>query len=111
MAVIKPALRSLQARADIDNAIDYYLGEAPHMVDPFVDALEKGTAHIQRAPGTGSPRYAHELDMPGLRFWLLGKFPYGLFYLEHEDHLLIIRLVHMSRDIPASLHSPSASPY
>lgn len=103
MVVIKPALRSPQARADIENAIDYYVVEAPHRVDSFLDALEKATAHIQRATGTGSPRYAHELDMPDLRFWLLDKLPYGLFYLEHEDHLLVIRLVHMRREIPASL--------
>ena len=73
------------------------------MVGDFVDALEIAVAHVQRAPGTGSPRYAHELDLPGLRFWSLRKFPYSLFYFEHEDHLFVIRLVHMSRDIPASL--------
>ena len=71
----------------------------------FADALEKAVTHIQREPGTGSARYAHELDIPGLRFWLMGRFPYGLFYLEHEDHLLLVRLVHMSRDIPASLRT------
>jgi toxin ParE1/3/4 len=103
MPAIKPALRSPQARTDIENAIDYYLLEAPHMVDHFIDALEKATAHLQRAPGTGSPRYALELNMPGLRFWALTKFPYALFYLEHEDHLWVIRLMHMSQDIPASL--------
>ena len=103
MAAIKPALHSPQARADIEDAIDYYAVEAPHMVAHFIDALEKATAHIQRAPGTGSPRYAVELDLPGLRFWALNKFPFSLFYTEHEDHLWVIRLVHMSRDMPASL--------
>ena len=96
-------LRSALAQADIEDALAYYLADAPHMVGDFVDALEIAVAHVQRAPGTGSPRYAHELDLPGLRFWSLRKFPYSLFYFEHEDHLLVIRLVHMSRDIPASL--------
>ena len=96
-------LRSAQAQTDIEDALAHYVAEAPHMVGDFVDALEIAVAHVQRAPGTGSPRYAHELDIPGLRFWSLRKFPYSLFYLEHEDHLLLIRLVHMSRDIPASL--------
>ena len=99
----KQALRSALAQADIEDALAYYLAEAPHMVGVFVDALEIAVAHVQRAPGTGSPRYAHELDIPGLRFWSLRKFPYSLFYLEHENHLLFIRLVHMSRDIPAWL--------
>ena len=75
------------------------------MAANFIDALERAIAHIQRAPGTGSPRYAHELDIPALRFWRLSKFPYSLFYLEQEDHLLVIRLVHLSRDIPVSLQA------
>lgn len=108
MAVIKPALRSTQARLDIEAALDYYALQAPPMVASFVDALERAVAHIQLSPGTGSPRYASELDLPGLRFWTLNKFPYGLFYLEQIDHLLVIRLVHMSRDIPASLQSPAS---
>lgn len=110
MAAIKPALHSPQARADIESAIDYYAVDAPHMVSHFIDALEKATQHIQRAPGTGSPRYAVELNLPGLQFWALNKFPFSLFYTEHKDHLWVIRLVHMSRDIPASLQEklPSA---
>lgn len=103
MAGMKPALHSLQARVDIENAIDYCLVEAPHMVEHFIDALEKATAHIQRSPGTGSPRYAVELNIPGLQFWTLNKFPFSLFYMEQEDHLWVVRLVHMSRDIPPSL--------
>lgn len=105
MPVLKPAWRSPQARADIETALDFYLLEAPHMVDPFIDALEKATTHLQRAPGTGSPRYAHALAMPGLRFWTLNKFPYALFYMEQEDHVWVIRLLHMSQDIPASLQA------
>lgn len=73
------------------------------MADTFLDALEKAVTHIQRAPGTGSSRYAQALGLPGLRFWGLGKFPFSLFYIEQADHLWVIRLVHMSRDIPASL--------
>lgn len=100
---MKPALRSPQARADIEDALDYYQLEAPHMAGTFLDALEKAVTHIQRAPGTGSPRYAQELGLSGLRFWGLGKFPYSLFYIEQPDHLWVIRLVHMRRDIPVSL--------
>lgn len=100
---MKPVLRSPQARADVEDALDWYLTHAPHMAAPFVDALENAVVHIQRSPGTGSPRYALELVIPGLRFWTLNKFPFGLFYIEQEDHLWVIRLVHMSRDIPASL--------
>ena len=100
---MKPVLRSPQARADIEDALDYYQLEAPHMVSAFLDALENAVNHIQRAPGTGSPRYAQDLGLAGMRFWGLNKFPFSLFYIEQPDHLWVIRLVHMSRDIPASL--------
>ncbi len=100
---MKPVLRSPQAQADIEDALDDYQLEAPHMANVFLDALEKAVTHIQRAPSTGSPRYAQELGLSGLKFWGLHKFPFSLFYIEQADKLWVIRLVHMSRDIPASL--------
>lgn len=103
MAVPKQVIRSTQAQLDVQEALAYYQFAAPHAVDAFLNALQRAVAHIQRAPGTGSPRYAIDLDIPGLRFWLLSKFPYGLFYLEQDDQVLVIRLVHMAQDIPASL--------
>lgn len=103
MASPKQVIRSAQAQSDVEEALAYYQLEAPHAVDAFVNALERAVAHIQRAPGSGSPRYAVELDILGLRFWLLSKFPYGLFYLEQDHQLLVIRLIHMARDIPPSL--------
>ena len=105
MALPKQVIRSVQTQLDVQEALAYFQLEAPHAVDAFVNALERAVLHIQRAPGTGSPRYAIELDMPGLRFWLLSKFPYGLFYLEQDVQLLVIRLIHMVRDIPASLQA------
>ena len=100
---MKPVLRSPQVRADIEDALDYYQLEAPHVANAFLDSLEKAVTHIQRAPGTGSPRNAQELGLAGLRFWGLSKFPFSLFYIEQAEHLWVIRGVHMSRDIPASL--------
>ncbi len=100
---MKPAIRSARAKADIRAALEHYIAEAPHVAEGFVAALEKATAQIERQPGIGAPRYAHELDIPRLRHWSLNRFPYALFYIEHDDHLDLIRVVHMSRDIPSSL--------
>ena len=100
---MKPVLRSPQARADIEDALDYHALETPHMANAFLDALDKAVTHTQRAPGTGSPRNAQELGLSGLSFWGLNKFPFSLFYIEQADDLWVIRLVHISREIPASL--------
>ena len=100
---MKPAVLSARAAADIQAALEVDIAEAPHVAEAFVAALEKATAQIERQPGIGSPRYAHELDIPLLRFWNLSRFSYGLFYLEHDDQLGVIRMLHLSRDLPASL--------
>ena len=102
---MKPAIRSEQAEQDIQHALDYHLGVSTQTASRFLDALEQAAAHIQTHPGSGSPRYAHELAIPQLRFWLLHGFPYALFYIEHHDHLDVIRLPHLQQDIPESLRA------
>ena len=100
---MKPAFRSALAELDIRSALDFYLAEAAPVAVRFVDALERATRQIELNPASGSPRYALELGIPGVRYWQLGRFPYALFYIEHADHLDVIRCVHLSRDIPACL--------
>ncbi len=93
-----------RANRDVDAAIDYYLGEAGEKVAlGFIDSLEQAYRHIASHPATGSPRYAHELDLPDLRSWPLGRYPYLVFFVERDDHIDIWRVLHGERDIPASL--------
>jgi plasmid stabilization system protein ParE len=56
---------------------------------------------ISRNPGTGSPRYAHELNLPGLQSWPLMRYPHLVFYVERPDHIDVWRVLHGQRDIPA----------
>lgn len=63
----KLLVRRARADADVAEAIDYDLAESPASALRFVDALEAAYMHIRRVPATGSPRYAHELNLPGLR--------------------------------------------
>ena len=76
--------------------------------DEFIDALEKAYGHIGRHPATGSPRYAHELNLPGLRAWPLTRYPYIVFYVERSDHIDVWRVLHGQRDIPAWMQEPDA---
>src|SRR6185503_7939581 len=55
------------------------------------DALEHAYSHIGRHPGSGSSRYAHELNLPGRRFWPLQKHPHLIFYVERSDHVDVWR--------------------
>jgi toxin ParE1/3/4 len=92
------------AERDIAGAFDHYLKEAGGKVaTAFVFAANAALAHISEYPSTGSPRYGQLLDIPGLRSWLVRTFPYTFFYVVHEKHLDVIRLLHQNTDIPAQL--------
>jgi toxin ParE1/3/4 len=104
---VKEAVRSAAAASDVIDAVEHYLAEAPHVASDFIDELERAVRHIERHPSSGSPRYAHELDIPQLRHWPLRRFPFALFYIEHADRLDILRCVHMTRDIPVTLRDES----
>ena len=100
--------RAVVARAaairDVDEAIDYYLraGSETAALD-FIAAVEGAYRHLARAPESGSPRYAHELEIPGLRSWPLRGFPYLVFYVERAEHVDVWRVLHGERDIPETL--------
>ena len=55
---------------------------------------------------TGSPRYAQELDLPGLRMWGLRRFPHLVFYMNLETHIDVWRVLHGERDLPGWLREP-----
>jgi toxin ParE1/3/4 len=89
------------ASRDIEAAIDHYLSEgAATAAMDFVHSVETAYAHISRQPAFGSPRYAHELHLPGLRSWPLTRFPCLIFYFELSDRVDVWRVLHEGRDNP-----------
>lgn len=90
------------AERDINEALNFYLAEANGKVAlGFIDALERAYRLIGERPDAGSNRYAHELDLPGLRGWPLRGYPYVVFYVAREDHIDVWRVLHATRHIPA----------
>ena len=103
---VKPVIPREQANRDVDAIVEYYLSEgAARAALGFIDALEQTYAHISRHPATGSPRYAHELNLPGLRFRPLPRYPQLVFYIEHGVQVDVWRVLNGSNDIPAWLRS------
>lgn len=101
---VKPIVPRSEANRDVLEAIDHYLGEsAEHAALGFIEALEQAYAHIGRHPATGSPHYAHALNIPGLRSWPLTRYPHLVFFIERDDHIDVWRVLHGLRDIPAWL--------
>lgn len=101
----KPVLRQI-AEQDIENGFNHYLQDASaEVATSFIGAVDTGLQYIEHHPGAGSPRYGELLDTPGLRSWLVSRFPYILFYIERDAHLDVIRLLHQHSDIPAQLRT------
>ncbi|MBP8306162.1 MAG: type II toxin-antitoxin system RelE/ParE family toxin [Burkholderiaceae bacterium] len=97
----KPVIARELAGRDVNDAIGHHLKEAGEPAAlGFVDDLERAYAHISRHPDTGSPRYAHELNLPGLRAWSLKRYPYLVFCVNRADHIDVWRVLQGRRDIP-----------
>ena len=100
----RPLIPRERAHRDVDEAIAWYLHEAgADTALAFVAALEKAYAAIADRPRTGSPRYAHELNLLDLRHRKLARFPWLVFYVEREEHIDVWRVLDARRDIPAWL--------
>ena len=103
----KPVVLRERAKRDIDEAIEHYLSEAgPAVALDFIDALDDTLRQIGEQPASGSPRHAHELDIPGLRFRSVGRYPYLVFYVERDAEIDVWRALHGARDIPAWMRPP-----
>jgi toxin ParE1/3/4 len=92
------------ANNDVQSISDYYIQEeSPDAAKRFLDALVLVTDRISRQPAAGSPRYSHKLNVPGLRFCLVPRFPYLVFYKATPEGVDIWRIFHAQRDFLASL--------
>ncbi len=95
----------LQRRAmrELVDARAYYRHEAPHMVGEFASTVDAELQYLRQHAATGSPRYGLQLGMPGLRSLPVKRFPYVIFFLDQGDHIVVVRVLHQARDIPAHL--------
>ena len=99
---LKPVHPLDRALADVEDAVSRYARQAGSDVAlRFVAAVEAKFAAIAEHPGGGSPRYAHELNLPGLRHHSMARFPWLVFYVEREDRIDVWRVLNARSDIPA----------
>jgi toxin ParE1/3/4 len=105
----KPVLPRELAHRDVEAAVDYYLREAgPDVALGFIEALQSAYRAIADRPGLGSPRYAQELALPGLRSREVKGFPYLAFHIQRDDHIDGWRVLHGRRDVPSRMREAEA---
>ncbi len=106
---LKPVVPRDAANRDVRDALSNYAAETSREVAlGFIDSLDEAFAHIGRSPSSGSPRYAHELKLPGLRSRQLKRYPYIVFFIDRADYVDVWRVLHAEKDIPGWLRPPSA---
>lgn len=104
---VTPVVLRERARRDVDAAVEYFLSEAgAEGALAFIGALQDTFRQIGEHPAAGSPRHAQELDVPGLRFRTVGKFPYLVFHVEQRAEADVWRILHGTRDVAAWMREP-----
>jgi toxin ParE1/3/4 len=95
------------ASRDVREAANYYTDTVDaDTAFRFARAVNAATDEIANSPKLGSPRYAELASLPGLRNRKLKRFPQVVFYMEYDDHIEIVRVLHPAQDIPAWLSEP-----
>jgi toxin ParE1/3/4 len=103
---MKPVRLTRKADSDIDTCFAWIAKDNPAAALRFLDAIELTCDALSRMPGIGSPRYAEIPLVRGVRMLAIKDFEnYLLFYLEREDSVDVIRVLHGARDIPEALQS------
>jgi toxin ParE1/3/4 len=103
---MKPVRITPRADSDIDSCFVWIAKDNPAAALRFLDAIELTCGGVSRTPGIGSPRYAEIPLVHGVRMLTIKDFEnYLLFYLEYEDCVDVIRVLHGARDIPEALQS------
>jgi toxin ParE1/3/4 len=100
----KPLVPRALAHVDVIVAAGNCEAPSAAAASVFIDALEAAVAHLRLAPGTGRPRWAIELDLPGMRSRPLARHPHLVFYVEQPARIEIWRVLYFKRDIPGVWH-------
>jgi toxin ParE1/3/4 len=93
-----------QADHDIDEHAAYLSEQDPKIARRFLEALQRDCVTLCLHPELGNERYRDILsDEAPVRFIPVGDgfSSWLIFYLSSDEGILVIRVVHGSRDIPA----------
>ncbi|MEY4983434.1 MAG: hypothetical protein RIR62_1700 [Pseudomonadota bacterium] len=92
------------ARRDLKDATVHYSAVAGQSVAArFVDAWTECRVLLSTYPEAGSPRFGVALGAPDIRSLPLRGFPYLVFYRIGPQGIMVLRILHSARDIPATL--------
>jgi len=89
------------ARRDLSEAASWLARTSPEAAEAFIAAVVRGAKLVRERPLIGRER--PELLPTLYRFWRVSRFPYVLAYNAERRPPLIVRVLHMARDLSAVL--------
>lgn len=81
-----------EALSEYAEAVQYYAEQKAEVAQAFINAIENIVYRIQESP----TRYA-AID-EDVRRCMARKFPYGVLYTIEKDYILIVAVMHCSRE-------------
>jgi len=81
-----------EAEADIEEAYNWYEAQRRGLGEDFLLCLEEGLARIGRNPSIYSVVYKD------IRRLLIHRFPFGVFFLEAENSISVLAVLHARRN-------------
>jgi toxin ParE1/3/4 len=81
-----------EALTEYTEAVQYYLSQRVKVAQAFIDAIEDAVYRIRESP----TRYI-VID-EDVRRCMARKFPYGILYTIEQDYILILAVMHCSRE-------------
>jgi len=81
-----------EALSEYAEAVQYYIEQRVEVAQAFINAIEDTVYRIREAP----TRYA-AIDKDVRRCMAL-RFPYGILYTIEQDYILILAVMHCSRE-------------
>ncbi len=74
-----------------------------HVFTRFERALHDAEELVARNPGLGKPVEVEGID--GVRFCVIRNFRYAMYYLDHDDFVEVLAILHHARDTEAALRA------
>ncbi|WP_420388132.1 type II toxin-antitoxin system RelE/ParE family toxin [Roseivirga sp.] len=80
------------AQLDIQEIVDYYDGISSVITDKFLDQLYQSLDFLAEHPKNFQVKYRNT------RVYYLKDFPFGIHYLERNDLVVVLAVLHTSRN-------------
>jgi len=81
-----------EAESDIEDAYQWYEEQRKGLGENFLLCIEEALARVSRNPQIYSAIY---IDV---RRILIHRFPFGVFFIENEDFISVLAVLHARRD-------------